>query len=358
MEDRMTVSVLPKGSTFTRIAMAKAIARGSDFSAIDIAASRWGEGSAPARILKAAVAAGSTDGASWAGPLAGEYATAVAEFMTLVRAQSIIGRLPNLRRIPPRVPLIRQTSAPKAHWVGEGKPMPLTHMTFARDALSTDKLAAMLVVTDELLQAADPASEAMIRAELVRAITDASDAAFIDPTNAGVDDEQPASVTNDADARASSGGSAEHFKKDLAAMVEAFGGDLTSAYLIGRPELFVKLNAQGFENVGARGGEIAGIPALASRNVPNDADGDYTLSLIDPTGISYAADEEQAQISVSRQGSVQMSDMPDTPPGAGTVMVSLWQMNLTAIAAILHESWRVERPGSVSILTSVAPAIV
>lgn len=347
----MTVSSLPKGTTFTRLVIAKAVAKGDDLGAAEFAAARWGEGSPTVRLLKAAVPAGSTDNPAY-GALYSEAAAAAADFLGLVRQVSIVGRLAGIRRVPLRTPILSQTAGVSASWVREGKPIPVQSMAFARDSLPALSLAAITVTTDDLLRFADPQAEASIRADLVQAIADASDIAFIDPANEGVEDEQPASVTHGVTAIEASGGGV-FFKSDLERLVAGFTGDLTRAYLVARPEMLVQVSGADFPDVGARGGEIAGIPTISSRNVPLDGDGNYQMALIDPTGISWGADDGAAEIATSRQASIQLNDTPSD--GAANV-VSLWQVNAVAIRALLRENWRETRPGSVALLTGVAPA--
>ncbi|TKD52057.1 phage major capsid protein [Sphingomonas baiyangensis] len=350
------MTAMMKGSAFLRMAIAKAVTRGNGIETAEYAASRWGEGSQPARLLKATVASGATVSDAWGEELVSEYAAVAADFLGLVRQQSIIGRLTGLRRVPLRVPVLAITSGATPAWVPEGAAMPLTSMQFQRRTLEALRIAAMTVATEELLTSADPAAEASIRADLVRAIMEASDTAFIDPANAGVADEMPSSVTNGlTPVEANPAGS---FKADLERLVASFGGDLTTAVLVGKPELLVQLSGADYPNVGARGGEIAGIPAIASRSMPNDGDGNYQLALIDPTGIAYAADDVGAEIRASSQTTVQMLDNPtmDSTTPTATTTVSLWQVNAVAIAAMIRENWRVERAGSVALLSGIAPS--
>lgn len=349
----MTVSAFPKGTTFARMVIAKAIGQNNNAEAAGFAAARWGEASAPARLLKAAVSAGSTGDPDF-GPLSGEYGSAATEFIALVRQRSIIGRLSGLRRVPLHVPILLQTGGIEGSWVKEGRPIPLSKMVFERTTMDVLKIAAMTVITEELLTTSDPAAEQLIRADLVRALAEGSDGAFIDPANAGVPEEQPASVTHGLTAITSTG----DFKSDLDRLVAGFPGDLSAAFLVGKPELLVQISGAEFPNVGARGGEIAGIPTLASEGVPN-AGGQYQLALIDPTGIVYTADDAAADVRVSRQGTIEMSDTPtnDGVTGAGSNQVSLWQNNCVAVAGLMRENWRVERPGSVRLLAGIAPTV-
>lgn len=347
------VSVHPKGSAFVRATIALALSKNNVMDAVGFASSRWGENSPVVRVLKAQ--AGATTSGSWGEDLVGDAAAAAAEFLSLVRERTVIGRLTGLRRVPAYTPILAQTGAAAASWVGEGKPMLASQMSWNRTSMKLLKVSAMAVVTDELLRSVDPAAEAFIRADLIRSVADASDLALLDPANAGEPDEKPASITNTATVSAATGPT---FKDNLERLVEAFTGDLASAYLVGRPELFVQISGADYPNVGARGGEIAGIPVLATRNMPN-AGGDYQLALIDPTGIVYASDDSRMEIRASSQTTIEFEAEPVQDAVEGTPssdLVSLWQVNGAAIAAQMAENWQVSRTGSVALMTGIAPA--
>ena len=345
------VDILPKGTTFVRAAIATAVAKNDIMGAGEYAGARWGDGSQISRVMKAAVAAGTAGGSTWGGELVGEAGTAAAEFIAAVRAQSIIGRMAGLRRVPFQTPILAQTGIASAAWVGEYKPIPLTKMGWDRKTMQTLKVAAMCVVSNELLRSTDPSAEAFIRTDLIKAVAAASDEAFIDPANAGVGDEMPASVLHGVTPMPSTG----DFENDVKRLIAGFTGDLSAAYFVGKGKLFAQIAGTTFPNVGARGGEILGVPALASDGVPNDGDGSYQLSLVDPTGITFTANDAAAQIKTTSQAMIDMRDDPTLPPGPDQQLVSLFQVEGTAIAALLHENWEVQRAGSAAILTGIAP---
>ena len=346
----MNLNVQPKGMAFVRTAIAIAVGKGHVMQAAEYASARWGERSPPANVIRAAVAGGTTEEGNWGAPLVADAATAAAEFLALVRSQSIAGRLVGLRRVPPRTPILVQTGGGTGKWVKEGSPIPLTKMMFDRKSLETLKVASMCVVTEELLRSGDPNSEAIIRGDLIAAVAEASDAAFIDPANAGVEGEQPASVTHGVTPLTAT----TDLRASIQRLIASFQGNLQTAYFVGKPQLLAMIAGPDFPNVGARGGEILGIPALASNGMPDDADGNFQLALLDPDGITFAADDAAAQIKSTGQGAIEMSDDPTDPPGSGTVLVSMFQVNAIAIAALLYENWEVERPGSVALLNGIA----
>ena len=167
-----------KGLNFARAALAMAM---NDGNAEEWAARRWGQDSKAASITKAAVNIGDTSAHA---ALHGDYAAAVAEFIELVRAESIIGQLNGLRRVPDGTPFLRQTGSTTAKWVGEGKAAPISKAVFARDTIRLLKLMSMTVSTKELLSGPD--ADRILRDELLKATREALDAAFIDPANSGV----------------------------------------------------------------------------------------------------------------------------------------------------------------------------
>ena len=81
---------LPKGTTFTRYAMALARSKGNLMQAAEIAKG-WTDTPQVETILKAAVAAGTTTDTNWAQPLV-EYENMASEFAELLRPQTDFGK--------------------------------------------------------------------------------------------------------------------------------------------------------------------------------------------------------------------------------------------------------------------------
>lgn len=340
-----------KGINFVRALIANACVKGDPDAAVAYAATRWGEDSPVAKIARGAVAkdvsAGSTATGSWSADLVA-FNGAQAEFVAAVREASVIGRLTGLRRINFNIRTIVQTGGFAGSWVGEGKAMGVGTMTFDTLTLPPLKVTALTTATREALENSSPAMETVIRDDLVRALSEAVDAAFLNPLNTGVSGEMPAAATNGVMSIPASGSLAD----DLANITNGTTIDLTRAFLVGRPELLVSLVSSPFPNVGARGGELAGIPTIASRGVPNDVDGAQQLILIDPTGIAIA--EGDAELKSSTQGTIQMLDPDsvtmDSVTPTGTSVVSLWQTNTVALGALQFINWQLARPGAIAIL--------
>lgn len=343
---REAVSLLPKGTTMVRVLRALCVTPDL-IAAREFATQKWGPESPPALILKAAANAGGVD---WGDPLTAE---AGREAFSLVRQASIVGKMPGLREIPFHVRAIGVMSGATARWVGRGAPKPLSKMALDGAKLAPFTLAAMLGEADELVTFAGPLGEQVIRDDLVRALAELWDQTFIDPAAVGVPDESPASVTSDAASIASTGDPGA----DLTGLVEVFEGDLGSAVVVSDPVTFSQLplwrdpgGALQFVDVGPRGGNLLGVPAIASRSSPRDSSGG-NIALVDPTGIAFAQDG--VRVDKAQHATVEFSDDPDNPTTENTVMVNAWQSNLILVRAELLVNWRVVRPGSVAVVTGV-----
>ena len=339
-----TVSSLPKGSTLARAVMALGLAKGDVEGAAAYAARAWGNHSRVAIELKDAVSAGNTLSPDY--PMVG-LDGALAEFFGLVEQRSIIGRLTGLRRLPPRTATLMPTEELASQWVGEGQGKVIGGAVFARSAaLELRKLVSISVNTKELFESSSPNAETIIRREMLRSFVTALNSAFIDPTNAGEEGIKPRSVTYNIGA-VGGGSPTGTFENDFEDLVGDFTGDLEAAYLIMSPLTAVKLSGAARPNIGARGGEIAGLPVITSNDVAADV-----IVLLDPTGIAIV--EGPGRVRTSEEAAIHMVDettMNSTTPTPAT-LVSMWQSNSVAILTEREMNWRVVRPNAVSLITN------
>jgi HK97 family phage major capsid protein/HK97 family phage prohead protease len=304
-------------------------------------------------ICKAAVAAGTTGDATWAGPLV-QYRDMVEDFIEYLRPMTIVGKLP-LKRVPFNIRIPRQTTGGAASWVGENKAKPVTNLAFDNVTMKWFKLATIAVITQELARFSSPAAEGLIRDALAEAIAQQMDADFIDPDNAGVTDVMPASILNGVTAVAASGTNEAALRTDIASVFAPFiaaNMSPTTGYWVMTPSQALKIslmvNALGqpaFPGVTLNGGTFWGMPVIVSQTLATIADstGDGIIALVDASSI-LLADDGQATIDVSTQASVQMSSTPDNPETAATVLRSLWQDNLIGIRAERFVNWLKARP--------------
>tara|TARA_E500000305_G_scaffold91323_2_gene79033 strand:- start:198 stop:893 length:696 start_codon:yes stop_codon:yes gene_type:complete len=229
--------------------------------------------------------------------------------------------------------------------------MPAGAQAYERKTLRLLKVAAMAVQTQELFESPD--AEGVIQADLVRAVAEAIDTAFIDPSNAGVAGEQPASVTYDAPHSTFVYTDGD----DLTLGMVGFTGDLTKSYLVMNPQLALTLPENYFRDLDLRTGGRAGkLPVILSNALPVDGNGNPQIVLIDPSGIVRTSDDSAARIKSTEAGTIEMVDNPtqDGTTSTGSSQVSMFQANCVAVAALLHENWRVERDGAVLLMNSEA----
>jgi hypothetical protein len=328
----------PKGQWFARAAQLLAL-QGNESTAMSTADARWGSDNGASRILKAAVAPGTTADQTWAGLLTDPGAR---EVFAAIRERSIMGQLSGMRRIPPATHVVLQTAGAAASWVGENQPKPHTRLTYGNGPnLKVLKLQATVVATRDLLLLSTPAAEDLFRDELLNAVTREQDTAFIDPANAGVTDVKPASITNGVTPIVSTGSP----DSDIEALFAAYTGDWETATLIANGKVAAAMNGLTHPDVGARGGLVMGVPVIASRNVPNTI-----LVLVDAAGLVYF--EEGAGMDKSEHATLELADNPTTPTET-TVVTSLWQNNLVALRVELFTNWARARAGCVSYVSGI-----
>jgi HK97 family phage major capsid protein/HK97 family phage prohead protease len=358
---------LDKGIAFARFAGVVACAKGNISNAMDIAKDRFPAEKPLHDILrmigtrgsdwvsKAAVAVGTSTDSDYAAPLV-NYTVMVNDFLEYLRPQTIIGRIPNLRKVPFNIRVPRQTGGGSASWVGEGAPKPATALAFDFVELKYLKLATIAVITEELARFSSPSAETIIRDTLARAIVQQMDADFVDPANAGTANVKPASITNGVSAIPSTGNTEAEIRIDIGNVFAPFiSANLTPAngvWIMSATTalaLSLVLNDAGtaaFPGISMNGGTFFGMPVVVSEAVGN-------IVILANASDILLADDGQVTIDVSREASVQMDDAPTNPVVAATVLVSLWQHNLVGIRAERMIAWVKGRAAAVQYLSGV-----
>ncbi|WP_162249656.1 phage major capsid protein [Altererythrobacter sp. Root672] len=345
----MTRQVYSRDTRFDAVKTAVAFAAtgGGTPQVRNWAVGRWGEAGAPLTIEKAEVPAlsvGDIDSSSTDGLVDRALFTAV-------RERAVLLRLKGLRRTGFR---IRSTtiSNSTAAWVREGGAIPLLRATVDNVGLDPAKIAALSVWTKTALESS-PGIEELVFNDLARAFADALDLALLDPLNDG-SGVAPASLTNGAPFIAAT----SDFGVDLAELLDAFDGSLADAYFATTPAIAVALSSlPAGRDLGARGGDLAGIPVLTSKAAPAGQ-----LSLIDPTGIMVAYDGD-LELGTSTEGTVEMLDSSLTGdsiavvPGTAASTIPLWQTNSASIRAIGRFAWATAKPGSVASIAGLYPTV-
>ncbi len=348
-------SLAPKGTAFVRMCMAMAASKGDSYQAIE-RAKTWKDTPEVELMTKAAVAAGSTTDATWAGPLA-VVQPLVNEFLELLRPRTLLGRVPGLKQVPFNISVSTQTTGGTYGWVGQNKPKPVTKADFGTVTLTFAKAAGIIVLTEELVKLSTPSAENLVKEEMIAGMGQFLDGQFIDPAVAAVANVNPASITNGAATAAASGVTGAAAKADLAARVATFTAASIpiegSSWLMSDSNAFglgLSVNALGqplFPGVSIAGGSIFGIPIVVSNNVGN------RVVLVHAPSILYA-DDGGVSIDVSREASVQMDSAPTDVVDATTVYISLWQRNLVGLKAERFITWTRARTAAVTYISAAA----
>ena len=355
---------LPKGTSFTRYAIALARSKGNLMQAVEVAKG-WEESTPEVvTVLKAAVAAGTTTDPAWAAPLV-EYQTMASEFIELLRPQTIIGKIQGLRRVPFNIKMSGQTSGSSVNWVGEGKPKPVSALAFDTTTLRFTKAAGIVVLTDELVRFSNPSAEALVQADLTASMAQFLDVAFVDPAIAEVAEVSPASITNGVTPIVASGSTADALKADVKRLFAAFlAANMTpaGAVWIMTPTMALTIgmmtNALGqpeFPGIDMNGGTFMGLPVIVSESVPaNPGTGDPAVGagqrlILAKSSEILLADDGGVTIDVSREASLQMDSAPTV---GATELVSLWQNNMVALRAERFINWKRRRLQAVGYIDS------
>jgi HK97 family phage major capsid protein/HK97 family phage prohead protease len=342
---------LPAALPFTRYVRALAMARGNRMEAMEIS-KQWADSTPEVeQVLRAAVAAGTTTDATWAGPLV-QYQQMQSEFIALLRTATILGRIPGLRRVPFNISIPTQTAGTMAQWVGELVSKPVSKLAFGSLTLRFTKVANIVVMSDELVRFSNPSAEAIVRDDLVKGVAEFLDQQFTNPTVAEVVNVSPASITNGAPNHAATGTTAEALRNDLKLMLASFSGanippqgltvlmESNIAASIGM--MMNPLGQREFDSISADGGSLFGYNVIVSDSLRA---GDVIF--LKPSEI-LLADDGDVTIDISREASLQLDSNPAEPP---TGMMSLWQQNAVGVRAERFINWKRRRLESVFYLT-------
>lgn len=371
VRERASIQVMrnvPKGTAFTRYVMALVRSKGNIGEAMMFAqaqtqAKRWDDTPEVARVLKAAVDAGSTTDADWASKLV-DYTTLASEFVELLRPMTILGRfgsgnIPSLRRVPFNVRMATQTGGGTYGWVGEGAAKPVGELVIGEILLRWAKASGIIVVSDELMRMSNPSVEAVVRNDMLRGMAAFSDTQFVDPAVAEVNNVSPASIFNGATPVPASGTTAENLRRDLADLWDKFFtaniAPTTGVFIMSnRQAMRISLmrNALGqkdFPDMTPMGGVLEGFPVIASESIEDTSSGGI-IGFVNADDIFYS-DDGPVTIDASREASLQMNTTPDNPTTASTVLVSLWQRNLVALRAERYMNWKKRRSAAAQYIS-------
>lgn len=351
---------LEKGIGFARfvksLCAAKASSAGSN--ALEVAKRYYPDDAKLHHVIKDAISAGTTNDPKWAGALV-EYQEYSNDFVEYLRPQTIIGRfgqgnIPSLRKVPFNIRIPAQTSGGNANWVGQGKAKPLTKFDFESITFSFAKVAAIAVLTDELIRFSTPAADALVRNALAEAVIARLDTDFINPSKAEVANVSPASVTNGITAIPSTGNPDDDAAAAFGEFVTANLQPTGAVWLMSSTTalaLSMRKNALGqkeYPDMTLLGGTFQGLPVIVSQYVGNQ------LVLVNAPDI-YLADDGGVAVDMSREASLEMQSEPtgDSTTPTPVELVSMFQTNSVAIRAERWINWKRRRTAAVAVISGV-----
>jgi len=260
------------------------------------------------------------------------------DFIAALRPYAILSKLDKAPQVTPRMRLLAFGTGTVAYRVGERKNIPISRPGLLGVTVEPlAKVAALTVATKETLATPGASIDVALARDLVAAVGQKEDMVFLDPAEAD-------SVLSGAPNAASAGTTLANIDADMQKAIElllAAGGKLRDAVWVLTPVAATKLagmrgtdGALAFPDIGPNGGTLLKLPAIVSEA----ADG--FLSLIDQSRVLVEKDVG-AEVSLSENAMLQMTDDPTDLPDAPVTMVSIFQTECVAFKAVLYRSWKV-----------------
>jgi HK97 family phage major capsid protein/HK97 family phage prohead protease len=342
---RVELPELPKGTRFTRYAMAVAAGKGS-WSDTLAYAKRFTNTPEVYAFVKAQSGTAVVGSPAWGGELVNPN-TLSTEFVELLRPMTIIGRVDGFRRVPFNIPIITQTGGSTISWVGEQGPKPVGELDFTRTTLTWSKVAGIIVLTDELIRLSTPSAEATVRQDLLDQSAKFLDEQFIRvAVTAGPNN--PASITNGVATTPATGTDYTALLKDLNVALGTFdtnnipsdGLTIVTTPALGRgiSTIMTPLGVRAFDGMTPTGGTLIGYPVIVSAAV------DSGKVVLFKSSEVFLADDGQVTLDASNQATLDMA-------GGSSPTFNLWQKNCVGIRAERWIRWQKRRAGVVAVIT-------
>jgi HK97 family phage major capsid protein/HK97 family phage prohead protease len=346
-----------KGQSFTRRVIARALAHLEQRDPATIAQARWGK-SAPTlvQVIKADVAGGGAGSGEWGAELVQADTRFTGDFIEYLHGMTVFDRLP-LVSVPANVAIKGQDGAGTGYWVGESKSIPATAMDFSTVSLSPLKVAALAVVSNELLRDSSPSAERLVRDALAEASAQRVDTTFLSVTAAssGV---SPAGILNGLTINTTTGATADDLRDDLAGLLEYFitlKYNLSGLVVVTTPAIAMQvqmmrnsLGQREFPDVSMGGGTIEGLPVFTGHNV-----GTGDLIMMSARDI-WKIGDGGVSVSISREAMIEQDSAPqgatDTPTTASTKFTSMFQAESTAIKVVRSINFAKRRASAVAYI--------
>jgi HK97 family phage major capsid protein len=344
-----------KGQSYTRMVIAKALASLQGVAPSAIAQQRWGKTNpALVEFIKAnEVAGGGETSGSWGAELVALDGRFTGDFIEFLTGMTVFDKLA-LRAVPANVTIKGQDGAATGYWVGEGKAIPATKADFMAVNLAPLKVAALAVISNELIRDSSPSAELLVRDALGAASRQRIDGTFLS-TDAAVSGVSPAGILNGLAPIASTGNDADGVRDGILALYASFltaknASGLTMVLNSARAKaISLMVNALGntvFPGLNTGGGTLLGDSVVTGDNV-----GEASVILLKPSDI-YKIGDNGVEVSISRDATIEMATDPTgaelTPTGASKNPVNMFQSESTAIKIVRSMNFAKRRASAVA----------
>lgn len=299
---------------FVRIA--KSIGQTTNTAEATLLAERTGASDRVIESLRtrAASTAATLADPEWAGAIADDDGAAVG-FIGSLRPQSIFYRIAPRANVYPLNTRVVAAAALNVGATAESEWLPVVQGSFEPVILATRRAGGIVVATDTLVNATDPASFAILRRELQAAAVAAVDTAFLgialDGVTATAAPDLMVGIAGLLDDVALTGG------EDL---IFVAGVKMANALSTATDTAGARL----FPTMGPSGGKLLGIDVMVSDRI--DAE---TLALIDASG--FNVNEGSIDVALGRHANLQMRT---DPASEASELVSMFQTNSIALRVV------------------------
>lgn len=348
-----------KGQNYTRMVIAKALAHMQGIggqSPAEIAAARWGKTNPTlVQLIKAGVAGGGSGSGEWGAELVSADNRYTGDFIEYLYGKTLFDRLP-LRTVPANVTIKGQDGAATGYWVGESKAIPATTADFSSVSLTPLKVAALAVISNELMRDSSPSAEMLVRDALVQASAQRVDATFLSTSaaSAGV---SPAGILNGVAGHNTHGSTIDGVIADFKQLTAIFQSykNASDLLVVTTPDLAVSLGLMltalgqpAFPGIGQDGGTLLGRTAFTGDNVPSGA-----FIMMKPSDI-WRIGDGGVQVSISNVATIEQDGAPqgasDTPTAASATLMSMFQTESTAIKVVRSVNFAKRRSHAVQYI--------
>jgi len=348
-----------QGQNFVRKAIAKALGYIDMVSPVVVAEKRWGRTNPRlVEIIKTDMQGGATGVSHWMNDLVLDDGRYTGDFIDYLKAKTVFDKLP-LRQIPARVTVKGRDGAATGYWIAEGTALKMSEFTTSSVSLDPYKVAALTVVTNELLRDSSPSAEMLVRDALGDACAQIVDTTFLGTAAGGTG--YPAGLFYGVAAVTTNGNDVDALRSDVRDLYAAFiaAKNASGLYFVMNPAmakaiqlLSNTLGVQAFPDINQNGGTLLGDPVVTGDNV-NSA---YVI-LLKPSDIWRIADTG-VEVSISKEASIEMTDAPaqevNTPATPTGKNVSMFQTESTAFKVVRSINFQKRRSHAAQYISSAS----